>query len=676
VIGASEDPFTYSGASVANLLRTGFTGKIFPVNPRRATVQGLRAYPSLLDVPEPVDTAIVVVPTDAVLPVLADVSEKGIRTVTIVSSGFGEEAAGPAGIARAERLAEFIDETGIRVLGPNTAGLSNLLDAYVPRAANNGFDPERLTPGAVALVTQSGAMGNTVFNRAQAHGVGIGISVATGGQIDVDVWDLAELTLQDPRIRVAALIVEAVDGRRAEQVAREAAALDKAVVLLRLGRSEAGRAAVMTHSGSIAGDDVVQSAALRQLGMIEVDELDDLWQVAQLVETWGPPRGRVESFGVVALSGGEGALIADCCATYDIPLGGTSDAFGRVIADNFEYAAPSNPFDPSGEVIGRPEKVKLALRAFVEQNEFSDILIASPVLRDEIAQRQYADLHEIVAEPRPRIALSFWDAGDLTNTQEALLRGTGLPVFSSSRAAIRSLAAYASVADRVLAEPVAAPATAASPDALSPAATYFEVRAACVDLGLTFPDAVLAASRGEAVAAAERLGYPVVIKANVVSSTHKLANGLLALHLDSPDAVAAAFDRVARSGKAFDADGVVVEALGRGQFEVMLGAHRDPTFGAVVTFASGGSMVEYLNDAAVMVAHLMTDDDAWSLICGTQVGRYLSEHAPVAARLLADTIGRLSRWFQSNTQLDGVDLNPVVIDAVSDSVVCVDARVA
>ncbi|MES1248096.1 MAG: CoA-binding protein, partial [Actinomycetota bacterium] len=206
VIGASEDRFTYSGAPVGNLLATGWGGRIYPISISRETVQGLPAYKSVLDVPDSVDTAIVAVPTGAVLGVLRECVEKGIRTATVVSSGFGEEAAGPAGVERAEALSAFIAETGLRILGPNTAGLSNLLDGYVPRAASNGFDADRVRPGGIALVTQSGAMGNTVFNRAQAHGVGIGISVATGGQMDVDVWELATLALEDERIRVAALI--------------------------------------------------------------------------------------------------------------------------------------------------------------------------------------------------------------------------------------------------------------------------------------------------------------------------------------------------------------------------------------------------------------------------------------------------------------------------------------
>ncbi len=431
----------------------------------------------------------------------------------------------------------------------------------------------------------------------------------------------------------------------------------------------------MTHSGSLAGDDAVQSAALRQLGVIDVDELDDLWQVAQLVEAWGPARERVTGLGVVALSGGEGALIADCCATYGIELAPTSDDFGEVIDANFDYAMASNPFDPSGEVIGKPEKVQLALRAFVERNDFSDVLIASPVLRPEIAARQYADLQAIVAEPRPRICLSYWQAGDLTDVQAELLRATGLPVFSSSRAAIRSLALYTSVVDRGGRVQVRSD-TAGDEGVLRPDAKYFGVRAELASLGVEFPDAALVRSAGEASAAADRFGYPVVMKANVVSSTHKFANGLLALGLGSAAEVEAAFEPLAQAGTRFEADGVVVEALGRGQLEVMLGAHRDEEFGAVVMVGSGGSLVEVLDDAALAVCRYLAPGDVEALVRGTKIGRYVEDRSPAAFARLVEIVEVVADWFERNPQLAGLDLNPLVVDVGGNRVTCVDARVA
>jgi acetate---CoA ligase (ADP-forming) len=674
VIGASEDPFTYSGASVANLIRTGYAGRVYPINPKRDTVQGLPAYRSVLDVDGRIDTAIVCVPTGAVLPVLNECLEKGIRTATIVSSGFGEDAAGPAGAERAEALASLIAGSGLRVLGPNTAGLANLLDGYVPRAANNQLDPEHVRSGGLALLTQSGALGNTVFNRAQANGVGIGLTVATGGQMDVDVWELGRFALHDPRISAAMLIVETVDAASLEQLAVRARALRKVVVLLKLGRSDAGRAAVMTHSGSLAGDAAVQSAALRQLGVVQVDELDDLWQIASLVDAWGPPERDVDRLGVVALSGGEGALIADFLDEHGIGLAPTTAEFGALIAENFEYATAANPFDPSGEVIGRPEKVKLALRGFIERNAFSEVLVASPVLRPEIAERQYADLAEIVAEPRPRICLSYWAAGDLTSRQDELLRATGLPVFTSSRAAVRAIAGYGRAGRRT--GPLELGEEPGGEGDLAADARYFAVRAELEAAGVEFPSATLVHSREEAVEAFARIEPPVVLKANVPSSTHKFANGLIALGIATAGQLEARFDPIAEAGTRFDADGIVVEAVAAGHLEVMLGAHRDPEFGDVIVVGSGGSMVEYLEDSALALSRYLTPDEPLELVHSTRIGRYLDSQSPVVAGRLAEIVGLAALWFARNRQVSGLDLNPLVVDLAAERVVCVDARVA
>lgn len=675
VIGASEDPFTYSGAPVANLIRSNFRGRIYPVNLTRETVQGLPAFRSILDVPDQVDTAIVAVPTGAVVPVLRECLEKGIRTATVVSSGFGEDAAGPAGLERAAELSALIESSGLRVLGPNTAGLANLLDGYVPRAANNQLAPDRVRAGGIALLTQSGALGNTVFNRAQVNGVAVGLTVATGGQIDIDVWELTAFALADARIRVAMLIVETVDGPALERVALQAQDMDKVIVLLKLGRSDAGRRAVMTHSGSLAGDALVQSAALRQLGIVEVVELDDLWQVAHLFERWGPPPVDAGArLGVVALSGGEGALIADECANYAIELPETTAAFREVIDSNFGYATAANPFDPSGEVIGRPEKVRLALRAFVDRNDFTEILIASPVLRPEIAARQYADLGEIVADPAPRICLSYWQAGDLTHDQDELLRATGRPVFTTSRGAIRALAAYRDLGKRRGGFVVHT--TDHEVGSVAPGASYFVVRNELATEGIAFPPAALVTSADEAAAKAEQIGWPVVMKANAASSTHKFANGLIALGLASADEAAAAYLALDGAGRRFGADGVVVEAMASGRVEVMLGAHRDPDFGDVLVFGSGGTLVEYLGDSALAIGRYLTDGDVTALVRSTGIGSFLlAEHAD-AAQHLVECIASAAAWFARNGQLSGLDLNPLLVDLASGQITCVDARVA
>ena len=676
VIGATEDFRTYAGAPIHNLVAHGFRGAVYPVNPRREVVQGMKAFASVLDIPGPVDTAVIAVPSSAVVAVLREAVAKGVKSATVVSSGFGEEAAGPEGKARHAQLEELIRSSGIRVLGPNTTGLSNLADAYVPRAAFNQLDPADMRDGQVALITQSGACGNVVFNRAQAHGVGIGLSVATGDQIDIDIWDLALVALTDPRFRVLLVVAETLgNAGDTERVALSAAAKGKLVVVLKLGRSEAGRRAVMTHSGSLAGDAAVLSAAMRHLGLVEVDDLDDLWRLALLVQGWDLPASGKGRLGVMSLSGGEAALIADQCSELGLDLPECSRAFAEFIDSNFEYAMASNPFDPSGEITGRPEKLRLAIRGFLELNDFTEVLFATPVLRDEQAERQLAEIGAFHEEPHPHGCYSFWPAGALTRKQQEILTGTGTPVFEGSGAAVRAIGLYRRAGSRRRPRPGSG-VDGHGPGPLDPTAAYAAVRDELATAGIDFPFARVAGSLDEARAAAAAAGYPVVLKANVTSSVHKHANGLVALDVRSDEDLEAAYARLVRAGKGFDAAGVVVEARGRGDLELIVGATRDPAFGATIVFGSGGSTVEYLHDSAVALGRYLDAAEAESLVLSTKAGAFLRERSPDAFRAVAAMIIRVAEWFAANPQIDSLDLNPLLVDLAAARVVCVDARVA
>jgi acetate---CoA ligase (ADP-forming) len=676
VIGASEDIRTFSGAPIHNLLRHHFPGAVYAVNPGRSEVQGLPSFPSVLDIPGTVDTVVIAVPTLAVIPVLKECVQKGVSSATIITSGFGEEAAGPEGKVRAAELEALIRSSGIRVLGPNTAGLANLNASYVPRGAHNQLDPDKVKPGAVALITQSGACGNIVYNRAQANGVGIGLSVATGDQIDIDVWELCQSAIEDPSFRVAIVVAETLgDVSRLEKVAASASAAGKLVVILKLGRSEIGRQAVMTHSGSLAGDAAVQSAALRQLGLVEVDDLDDLWRVAGLVEAWGTPDAKAGRLGVVALSGGEGALIADVCGVHGIELPPTSPAFADFIKSNFAYAMAANPFDPSGEIIGRPEKVKLALRAFMDQNDFSEVLVATPVLRGEQADRQLGEVGDILQAPRPNLCFSYWSAGELTDRQEQILRATQQPVFEGSGAAVRAMATYRRAGLRRRGVRLPAERGAAR-GGLQADATYFSVRRELAQTGIAFAEAQLARSLQDAATLATGIGFPVVMKANVPSSVHKFANRLIQLDVRTAAAASAAFESLSTAAKAFHGDGVVVEAAGKGQVEVMIGAYRDPDFGETLLFGGGGTMVEYMSDAALGIARYTDGDEAIGMVRATRAGRFLHDRAPSTVGALAGYLKVVTEWFYANSQIAELDLNPLMVDLATGAITCVDARVA
>lgn len=242
VIGASEDPRTFTGATVSNLALHRFPGRVYPVNPRRDEVQGQKCWPSVADLPEVPDSAVIVVPGPVVRAAVADVLAAGIPSLQVIASGVDDDPSDPAGVKY------MVAAAGAAMLGPNTAGMVNLLDDYVPRAGRNHLGPEGLKAGPVAIVCQSGACSNMVFNRAQANGLGVGYVVATGDQADLDVWETIGHLSADARIDTVISVVEDMsDLPRFARTARVAADHGVSLVVLKLGQSQAGRAAVAAH---------------------------------------------------------------------------------------------------------------------------------------------------------------------------------------------------------------------------------------------------------------------------------------------------------------------------------------------------------------------------------------------------------------------------------------------
>jgi acyl-CoA synthetase (NDP forming) len=682
VIGAGDDPTTFSGAPIFNLRSFGYRGGLYAVNPGRSEIQGVPCYSSITEVPGPVDSAIITVPARFVLDVLRQCIDKGVASATLVTSGFAEGAAGEEGQERAAQLDALLRSSSLRLLGPNTAGLLNLFDDYVPRAAHNHLPADRVRLGSVALVSQSGACSNILFNRAQSHGVGVSLSIATGDQADIDVWDITDYCVADRRISVVMLIVESFGNvDKARIVARRAVDAMKPIVMLKVGQSAIGGAVAQAHSGAVAGNAAVESAAMREFGIVEVSDLDELWEVARLVEGWGAPPSTPVRLGVVSVSGGEAALIADHCERNGIELPAASDKFVRFIDEAFSYAEGANPFDPTGEVVSRPEKLEEGVGAFIELNDFTHLLVASPVFGAELAARYYAGLPRALDAVTANVLLTAWPAGDFTAAQLKTLSGTGQPVLPNSARAMRALGLYQACGLRygeiAAASSSAPPATSATLTSPAEDLRYWDSRTILEEeLGLKFVRASLCASAEEARKAAGVLGGPVVLKANVPSGVHKADHGLIEFQ-DGTDSVAigAAFDRLTSAAAPWGTSAVAVEGFAAGQTQLLLGAHRDAEFGPVVLFGSGGGPVEYLDDVAILLAGSASMANAHQLISRTRIGRYLVAKKPGLAEEIAGALTALAGFMVANERCESVDVNPCIVDLLTETWACADARI-
>ena len=675
LIGANDDASTFSGAPLANLLRHGFRGVIYPVNPRRAQLRGIQCFPSVADLPQAPQAAVITIGAANAVEAVRQCADAGVRSVTLVSSGFGEGKADPDGQRRNDELRKALAASGMRLLGPNTTGEINLWDGYVPRAAYNHLPPERLRAGRVALVTQSGACSNVVFNRAQAAGVGVGYVVATGGQIDLTLWEVGRALLDDPRVRVLTLVAEDLSDRTGlEALAETADRAGKGVVLLKLGQTVRGGAAVLAHSASLAGDAEVQRAACRALGVHWVDDFDQLWEVAHLLDRWGRPDGRKPRLGILAFSGGEGAMIADAADRAGFELPAPGGGLRQVVDAEFAFTSAANPFDPSGEVIGNPDLLRDAVHAFVEDESFTEVLLASPVFGPELAGKLYPPVTDALARSPARVVLSSWSVPGLTDQQQDVLRALDRPMIDSSIRAVAALSAYHDVGKAtatLLNAPFSAPQHA-EVSAIAPLEnTYSEARDALAGCGLTFAPARRCFSEDEASAAAAQFGFPVVLKADVPSSTHKSADGLVMLGLTSDTAVRAAYRRLADQG----GRAVVVEAQATGELQCFLGIHRDPTFGPVLIQGTGGVAVESLRDTQMSVLQYADEGQIDAALRRTAVGGVVARRSPAAAASLVAHACGLAKWFVGRPDLSSVEINPILIDLGTGVVTAVDARI-
>jgi acetate---CoA ligase (ADP-forming) len=676
IIGATDRAGTMPAAPTMNLLRHGYKGRVFPVNPRRSEVFGHRCFGSVRDLSGlGVETAVVVLPAPAVLDALRECHKVGVKTATVFASGFGEAASASEGRSRAIALRDFLNQSGMRLLGPNTAGLVNLWDSYVPRGLTNHHD--ELRSGSLAVVTQSGAMSNIILNRAAAAGVGVGCIVAAGTQLDLNVWDLTAYLLSRPESRSVALAIEGFsDAGQFIDVARAARERRKPLILMKLGVTPAGIRAVQTHSGAMAGTAAVQRAVLDELGVIAVDDLDMLWEVGSLVDRWGCPDSPITRIGAIALSGGDGAIIADECGRFGLDCPEFAPPTQAAIRETFTLASAQNPFDPGGEGF-EPPLLHSAVQAIAKDPDVDALLIALPVLADIYSAPLVPSIVAgLDAASNPRIALSAWDAGELTSRTIERLRATGLPLFGSSPRAIRAIAKYSSYLPRPGGKrPDLAPAAFPSGSARAEVLPYWASRRILASAGVVFNSATEVNSLEAAVSAAAMIGYPVTVKASTSSASHKARHGAVELFIRDADELRARIAPMAARfgvGRSESDSKLVVERYIPGIQALVVGGSRDPEFGPMLVFGSGGGATELIGDVALARCPL-DEQAACALIGRTGAGASLHSESGLREQLVGLLV-RASKFFADSPEIEAFDLNPLLITPDSE-VVAVDARV-
>ncbi|RGE18950.1 acetate--CoA ligase family protein [Leucobacter sp. wl10] len=681
VVGASSNLRSPSGKPVRFLRESGADVTVYPVNPVRDEVAGYRAYPDPSALPEAPDVAVVVTPGSAVIPAVEALAERGARAVVVITSGFAE-GSGDEGVAAQRRLREIAGEHDMVLLGPNTLGIHDYARGIPLSFVWYGERPID-DSGAVAVVSQSGSGMTSLCDRLLTASVPVGFGVATGNEADLTVVDLLEHFAADDSVRVIVTVFEEIrEGARFIEVCRRLRAAGKPLIALKAGRTESGAAMVKSHTGALAGAYPVLRALLRQNGVIEVEDLDEVppMAAAALLGAY-PDSGGIA---VVTNSGGAAALAADRADEIGAPLAQLGPETREQVRANlpeFAQGRPvSNPIDVTAQNVKRPRAIAEIAAALVDDPGVGGVLVALASAGGPDGLAWVDRLIELArASPKPIVAviLSGQESEGLRNR----LRAGGVPVLSSPAMAVDTLhRLHRFGASRRAAEAAEAmQPIPQDPVPLPDDASEFTTLHWLREYGVPVVEQRLATTPAEAAEAAEAIGFPVAVKICSPDIAHKTEAGGVALDLKTAEEVSAATERVlgAAAGSAPDAviQGVTVSPMVEATLELISGIHEDPTFGPVVLLGLGGVWAEVLGDVTMRglpLAHgasegMVADLQGAALLRGAR-GRAAAD--PAALERLVRALARIAA--DHGDRLQSLDLNPVAI-TTSGEVVVLDA---
>ncbi len=688
VIGASRHAGTIGAAILSNLRRNGFTGPIYPVNPKATEIDGVRAFPSVSAVGAPVDLAVIAVPAAAVEGAIADCAHAQVRGVVVISAGFAEVS--PEGRALQQRLTALVRGAGMRMIGPNCMGILNTDPAI---SMNATFAPNWPPAGNIGMLSQSGALGLAILD--YVHGLNLGISnfVSVGNKADVSGNDMLAYWSDDPRTEVILMYLESFGNPRrfariAPQVARRTP-----IVAVKSGRSAAGSRAASSHSAALASLDVAVDALFEQAGVIRTNTLEELFDIAALLSTQPIPGGR--RVGVVTNAGGPGILLADACEAQGLELPElTPPTLATLRSFLPATAGLANPIDMIASAT--PEQYERAITA-VGQDAVVDSLvviyippmvsrpeeIAAAIARGAAAVPPHKPVltvfisskgapHMLSTGPRGRLpSYSFPE-----NAALALSRAEWYGRWKTKpRTAARELDDFSRQAARRVIERILAGDAHAAGAARWVAPSDLAILLRIAGIHMATAEQTLPA---EAVATAERMGYPLVAKAIAPGVLHKSDVGGVIMDLVSPETVAAAVDTLEQRMKSIGThlDGVLLQRQISGGIEALVGVTTDSTFGPLLVCGLGGVLVELLRDVSFGLPPV-TDVEAEAMIDKLRAARLLDGYrgAPPGDRqAFIEVITRVSALVEVVPEIREIDLNPVKILAPGKGAVAVDGR--
>ncbi len=670
IVGASDNPAKIGGLPIRYLKQSGFAGGIHPVNPARETVQGLPAHSRIAEIPGALDLVVIAVPAREVRGALLEAAEAGARAAIIFSAGFAE--IGAEGAAEQELLAAIGREAGIRMLGPNCSGFANFSNgAWVTFAPLLGEGQAQ--PGNVGMISQSGAFANFGYRVGRDRGVAFSHWITTGNAVDVDVADGIAFLAEDPGTDVILFYMEGCeDGSRFAEALALAHARGKPVAGVKVGATEAGVAAVSSHTASLAGADHVFDAVLRQHGVYRARSVGELFDIGYAASRGvRPANGKIA---IASISGGVGVLLADAAAERGLDVAPMSESAQAEIRRIIPFAGAANPVDVTAQVINDLDLLEKCLDVIIKQGDYAAAVCFMGYLglSEEYSPRIPALLDGIRTRmPDRTLAFSTLFRPEI---RERLI-ADGHLVFEEPTDAIRAIAALRGFAEHFARAPEPAPVPPPPSQALSglagPLSEPASLELLCA-AGVPVVAPVVARTADDARAAFRAVqaigGGRAVLKIVSPDLLHKSDVGGVALGIESEDEAAAAFERVtaAVASGAPDArtEGCLLAPMIDGGVETILGVTHDPIFGPVVMFGLGGVFAEVLKDVTFRVAPFsedearrMIDEIRGAALLGGARGR-----PPADRDALSKALAALSRFAAANAdRIESIDVNPFLV---------------
>ncbi|MEW5785385.1 MAG: acetate--CoA ligase family protein [Bacillota bacterium] len=690
VIGASQNPYKPNGIPLNLYYMFGYQGRLYPVNPKYETVGGLKCYPSVTDIPETVDLAIIGVAAAQAMAVLKECAAKGIKAAIVFTSGFAE--VGEAGRQRQEEMQALARSEGMRILGPNCLGILNYYNGNTASFFYHQKPEGLVHPDTLSFITQSGGLGGIIHQMVLQFSIGFNYFISTGNEADLSFSDILNYLSRRDEVSLIGGYLEGLqkDGRLFIEACRQALQRRKLVTMLKVGRTASGAAAAASHTGALVGEDRVYDGLFKQFGVVRTDEVEQMNALITLYAAGRLPAGK--NIGVITISGGGGVVVADKCPQYNLNVVSLTDDTQNSLREFFpSFGAVRNPVDLTSTLLTQPALFQRAIRTVMEDPRI-DVggFFYNLEMPDPAATAKIIEVYHQVEKP---LVLFTWPTGqDFAVASKKELIQAGVPVIEhipSGLWALAALAEWNEKASRQQPFPVytlgweyeAAAAVMRQPlNSGGRAMTESQSKRILQAYGIPVTREKLVRSAAEAVDAADCFGYPVVLKIDSPDILHKTEAGGVLLNLDSPAAVREGFTRVRENAGRYNPDarieGVLVQEMLKPGLEVIIGMKQDPVFGPTVLFGLGGVFVEVLKDVAVRLAPLREQDAAAMLdeIKGKALLDGVRGQLPRDREALIAILLKVSRMaVELDGQIEEMDINPLFVYERGGGAIAADA---